>query len=57
MSENLLSDEPKRLAGDASYDLAFPGCFIRTRALAQNDVLMNLNALARPECGEDRRGK
>lgn len=42
-----MSDKPRRLAGDASYDLAFPRSFTNSRARAQNDVLMNLNASAR----------
>lgn len=31
MSENLSSDEPRRLAADASYDLALPGSFTYSR--------------------------
>lgn len=38
VSENLLSDEPRRLAADASYDLAFPGSFTYSRARAERRV-------------------
>lgn len=38
MSENFLSDEPRRLAADASYDLAFPESFTYSRARAERRV-------------------